>query len=64
MSLVKRSLVTALGMMALAVPALSTWAAPAMSADWPQWRGPHRDGRSQETGLLKEWPKEGPHPPP
>ena len=28
--------------------------------DWPQWRGPHRDGISQETGLLKEWPKEGP----
>jgi outer membrane protein assembly factor BamB len=30
------------------------------AADWPQWRGPHRDGVSQETGLLKEWPKEGP----
>ena len=28
--------------------------------DWPQWRGPHRDGVSQETGLLKEWPKQGP----
>jgi outer membrane protein assembly factor BamB len=28
--------------------------------DWPQWRGPQRDGLSQETGLLKEWPKEGP----
>ena len=28
--------------------------------DWPQWRGPHRNGVSQETGLLKEWPKEGP----
>jgi outer membrane protein assembly factor BamB len=30
------------------------------AADWPQWRGPHRNGISQETGLLKEWPKEGP----
>jgi outer membrane protein assembly factor BamB len=30
------------------------------AADWPQWRGPHRDGISQETGLLKEWPKDGP----
>jgi len=29
-------------------------------ADWPQWRGPQRDGVSQEKGLLKEWPKEGP----
>jgi outer membrane protein assembly factor BamB len=28
--------------------------------DWPQWRGSHRDGISQETGLLKEWPKDGP----
>ncbi len=28
--------------------------------DWPQWRGPQRDGISPDTGLLKEWPKEGP----
>ncbi len=28
--------------------------------DWPQWRGPQRNGMSEETGLLKEWPKEGP----
>ncbi len=32
----------------------------AAGADWPQWRGPARDGISQETGLLKEWPKGGP----
>ena len=30
------------------------------AADWPQWRGPNRDGISKETGLVKEWPKEGP----
>jgi hypothetical protein len=30
------------------------------AADWPQWRGPRRDGFSQETGLLKQWPVEGP----
>ena len=30
------------------------------SSDWPQWRGPGRDGISQETGLLKQWPAEGP----
>jgi outer membrane protein assembly factor BamB len=30
------------------------------AADWPQWRGPQRDGISQETGLLKAWPPEGP----
>jgi hypothetical protein len=34
--------------------------APVSAADWPQWRGPQRNGISQETGLLKEWPKDGP----
>ena len=33
---------------------------PASAADWPQWRGPRRNGISQEKGLLKEWPKDGP----
>jgi len=28
--------------------------------DWPQWRGPTRNGVSKETGLLAVWPKEGP----
>ena len=32
----------------------------AYAADWPQWRGPQRNGVSAETGLLKEWPKAGP----
>ena len=32
----------------------------ASAADWPQFRGPNRDNISQETGLLKEWPKDGP----
>lgn len=27
---------------------------------WPQWRGPRRDGVSEETGLLAEWPEDGP----
>jgi outer membrane protein assembly factor BamB len=31
-----------------------------VAADWPQWRGPQRNGVSRETGLLKEWPKDGP----
>ena len=30
------------------------------ASDWPQWRGPNRDGFSKEQGLLKEWPKDGP----
>jgi outer membrane protein assembly factor BamB len=30
------------------------------AGDWPQWRGPNRDGVSRETGLLKQWPADGP----
>ncbi len=33
---------------------------PAVAADWPQWRGPDRTGISGDTGLLQEWPKDGP----
>ena len=25
------------------------------ASDWPQWRGPDRNGISHETGILKEW---------
>src|SRR5688572_4715139 len=32
----------------------------ALADDWPQWRGPNRDGVSKETGLLKQWPEGGP----
>ena len=32
----------------------------AFANDWPQWQGPDRNAISKETGLLKEWPKEGP----
>jgi outer membrane protein assembly factor BamB len=28
--------------------------------DWPQWQGPDRTAHSKETGLLKEWAKDGP----
>ena len=35
-------------------------ALPVFADNWPQWRGPQRDGISHETGLLGEWPKEGP----
>lgn len=36
-------------------------AATATAADdWPQFRGPNRDGISSETGLLRSWPAEGP----
>jgi outer membrane protein assembly factor BamB len=34
--------------------------APLSGDDWPQWRGPNRDGKSAETGLLQSWPDDGP----
>ena len=30
------------------------------TGDWPEIRGPRRDGISQEPGLLRGWPAEGP----
>lgn len=30
------------------------------TSDWPQWRGPQRNGISHENGLLKHWPMQGP----
>jgi outer membrane protein assembly factor BamB len=32
----------------------------ATATDWPQWRGPNRDGISSEMGLLASWPAGGP----
>jgi len=34
-----------------------TWSS---EGHWPQWRGPHRDDLSSDTGLLKQWPPNGP----
>ena len=28
--------------------------------DWPQWRGPHRNGKSSETGIIDEFTTGGP----
>jgi outer membrane protein assembly factor BamB len=35
-------------------------AGSSLAADWPQWQGPNRDGKSTDTGLLKQWPENGP----
>ena len=49
-----------LGIAAL-LAAMTLWTAGSLvAADWPQWRGPNRDGKSPETGLLQEWPEGGP----
>ncbi len=30
------------------------------SSEWPQWRGPNRDGIAYATGRLQSWPESGP----
>jgi outer membrane protein assembly factor BamB len=44
-------------MIALTLPQSATMTP---TSDWPQWRGPARDGLSNERGLLKQWPAGGP----
>jgi outer membrane protein assembly factor BamB len=43
-----------------AAPLIGISSASAIACDWPQWRGPNRDGLSLETGLLSQWPPNGP----
>src|SRR5713226_3388122 len=49
-----------LGSVAIIVLCLITELVAQTVGDWPQWRGPNRDGISKETGLLKQWPADGP----
>lgn len=43
-----------------ALVTLGSIAGAGQTAEWHQWRGPNRDGKSTETGLLKSWPAKGP----
>ena len=52
------SIGTRVALVICAAVLIASSAAPA--ADWPQWRGPNRDGVCKETGLLKQWPQGGP----
>ena len=47
---------------ALGATLLLSLSAPALAApgDWPQFRGPNHDDVAPETGLLQDWPAEGP----
>jgi outer membrane protein assembly factor BamB len=35
------------------------FSSPIQAEDWPQWRGPHRDGVWSETGILESFPPTG-----
>ena len=56
----KRTVIVVLAASALSTTA--TWAQHVASEEpgWPQWRGPRRDGVSDEKGLLSTWPQGGP----
>jgi len=54
-----------LGLAALCSPAAGQATPPgklvaSKEPGWPQWRGPRRDGISDEKGLLQSWPEGGP----
>jgi len=44
-------------LIAAIVGSCASWA---WSEDWPHFRGPSRDGKSEDTGLLQKWPEGGP----
>ena len=46
------------GLLACLIVALAASNVPA--GDWPQWRGPLRNGICTETGLMSRWPAGGP----
>jgi outer membrane protein assembly factor BamB len=60
---VKSRLLTIIAALCLCFPAVFVTRSANMAAatsDWPQWRGPERNGISLESGLLKQWPSGGP----
>ncbi len=56
----RRLLFSRPGLLGLLLCTSPLLAEPGPRADWPQFRGPHRDGRAPATQLLHEWPAEGP----
>src|SRR5262245_31398359 len=42
-----------------AVCILPLLAATLLASDWPEWRGPSRDGHSVETNLPSKWSPSG-----
>ncbi|MGD8895270.1 MAG: PQQ-binding-like beta-propeller repeat protein [Acidobacteriota bacterium] len=44
---------------ALALVFLAATAALSPAGDWPSWRGPHRNGLSDESDLISSWSRDG-----
>jgi len=60
---VKSRVLTAIAALCLClslIPVTRSAKIGASNSDWPQWRGPERNGISHERGLLQQWPAGGP----
>src|SRR6476661_3274702 len=51
---------SALQLIVVSMTAACGWLSIGYADDWPSWQGPDRNAVSKETGLLQEWPKDGP----
>src|SRR5439155_26042209 len=54
MMLCSADTITAIALTLVLLSSAALWA-----EDWPQWRGPNRDGVWKETGLLQSFPADG-----
>jgi outer membrane protein assembly factor BamB len=59
MQITRRRVLPLAAAIALAGAGLRAQGTP-RTAEWPQWRGPNRDGLSKDTGLLSQWGPSGP----
>lgn len=56
----RRALISSLGIFLLSLSPAAFAQFATLSGAWPQFRGPLRNGVSADTGLLAEWPADGP----
>ena len=47
-------------LLSISTLSISSLSSTSYGEDWAQWRGPNRDAKSNETGLLENWPEDGP----
>jgi outer membrane protein assembly factor BamB len=59
-SMKKSTLRLVLSWLVLGATSVGLLAQAGSATDWPQWGGPNRNSVSTETGLLQQWPANGP----
>ena len=55
-----KTLLVATRTLCLGLCQLVNFASLLFADDWPQAQGPFRNNKSAETGLLEDWPEDGP----